>query len=189
MKDKGQILVEAQERESKEIDVMTITTVQDVDEMQERESEEIDWMTVTEKVEQDMEETQLRGECIEQTDVDNMRAAEDLLEDMSKDMDKNHLNEEIDEFIKQDLSERVLEDMQKTRCDELDKQVQDNVVGVLMHQLEVKEIEVGELQIENNKLLQANMELMKKTVNSKDNKQLIIPSVLQKQVLDQIYTD
>ena len=89
--------------------------------MQVRESEEIAWMTVTEEVEQDMEETQLRRECIEQTDVDKMRAAEDLLEDMSKDMDENHISEEIDEFIKQDLSEGVLEDVKKTRCDEFDK--------------------------------------------------------------------
>ena len=79
MKDKGKNLVEAQERESEEIDVMTITTVQHVDEMQERESEKIDWMTVTKEVEQDMEETQLRGECIEQTDVEKMMVVENLL--------------------------------------------------------------------------------------------------------------
>ena len=33
-------------------------------------------MTVTDEVEQDMEETKSRVECIEQTDVDKMRAAE-----------------------------------------------------------------------------------------------------------------
>ena len=51
-----QNLVEALQTESEEIDVMAITTVQDVNKMQERQSEEIDWMTVTEEVEQDMEE-------------------------------------------------------------------------------------------------------------------------------------
>ena len=159
MKGKGQNLVEAQERVSEESDVVTITTLQYVDEMQVKESEEIDWMTVTEEMEQNMEETRLRRKCIEQTNVNHTMAAEDMLDDMSTDVDKSNTSEEIDQFIEQDLPEGVLADVEKTICDEFDQQVQDDVVGVLMNQLEMKEIKVGELQIENEKLLQANMEL------------------------------
>ena len=100
-----------------------------------------------------------------------MRAAEDSFEDISKDVDENHMSEEIDEFIEQDLLEGVLVDVEKTRCDEFDKQVQDAVVGELMHHLEMKEIEVGELQIENEKLFQANRELYEENCQLK--KQII----------------
>ena len=88
---------------------------------------------------------------------------------MSKDVDENCISEEVDEFLEQDLLEGVFADVEKIRCDEFDKQVQDSVVGVLMYQLEMKEIEVGELyKLKMKNYFKQIWNFMKKNVNSKD---------------------
>ena len=121
---------------------------------------------VTTEADKDLMEETSRGfvtvECENEEIDDMMKIAENFLDGMSADVDKAEENELMDDLnlreMEEEFSEGMSRDVDETRCDELDESSLKNAIGVLVHELELKEIEIGELQIENEKLLQQNMD-------------------------------
>ena len=86
---------------------------------------------------------------------------ENFLDDLSPNLDEAQDNELMGDLnlreIEEEYSEGMATNVDETRCDELGEPSLQDTIRVLAHELELKEIEIGELQIENERLTQQNM--------------------------------
>ena len=123
-------------------------------------------------ISRDLAGTQVVDEEITQLNKNTVTMDEDSIEESTEDAERtvqvensldeveSSLDEAEENELTGDLNLREIEeqfpqgmssDVDEMRCDELDESSLQNTVRVLVHELERKEIEVGELQIENDR--------------------------------------